>query len=200
MLCLPNPLTSSNLETPSDGETKEEADINVDGRGTTAASIFGPGYRKPAPPPSGYYLDHSDSKLHARRGVSSTEGCEDLARFLAHFSIPALTRPALSGNISGSSSSTSTSPTPKHLESHPTTSRHASTIMATIAAPAQAAAAAPGQIPVRLTTRSSKHAIPEAKYMIPSDWRRYQLSELINKVLNYGALLPRQSRHSAAAY
>lgn len=46
------------------------------------------------------------------------------------------------------------------------------------------AAAAPAKaIPVRLTSRTDKHAIPESKFMIPSDWRRFQLSELINKVL-----------------
>lgn len=38
-------------------------------------------------------------------------------------------------------------------------------------------------IAVRLSSRTGEHAIPEAKYMLPADWRRFQLSELINKVL-----------------
>lgn len=61
--------------------------------------------------------------------------------------------------------------------------------MATEAAPNTALAGeGTQQIPIKLTTRASRHAIPEAKYMVPSDWRRYQLSELINKVLGYGEL------------
>jgi hypothetical protein len=41
-------------------------------------------------------------------------------------------------------------------------------------------------IPVRLTTRDSRYAIPDSKYLVPADWRRFQLSELINKVLENG--------------
>ncbi|RXK36254.1 ribosome biogenesis protein YTM1 [Tremella mesenterica] len=39
------------------------------------------------------------------------------------------------------------------------------------------------QLPINLFTRSTKHAIPQSTYLIPGSWRRYQLSELINKVL-----------------
>ncbi|KAL1413670.1 ribosome biogenesis protein ytm1 [Vanrija albida] len=43
------------------------------------------------------------------------------------------------------------------------------------------------QIPVNLFTRSAAYAIPQSTYFIPADWRRFQLSELINKVLGHGA-------------
>ena len=43
-------------------------------------------------------------------------------------------------------------------------------------------------IPIHLTTRLSKYTIPNQQYMIPSDWKRYQLSELLNKVLEHGKL------------
>ncbi len=39
------------------------------------------------------------------------------------------------------------------------------------------------QLPINLFTRSTTHSIPQSTYFIPSDWRRFQLSELINKVL-----------------
>ncbi|KAK4684088.1 ribosome biogenesis protein, partial [Tremellales sp. Uapishka_1] len=42
------------------------------------------------------------------------------------------------------------------------------------------------QLPINLFTRSTSHAIPQSTYFIPSDWRRFQLSELINKVLGNG--------------
>ncbi|GMK59419.1 hypothetical protein CspeluHIS016_0800250 [Cutaneotrichosporon spelunceum] len=41
------------------------------------------------------------------------------------------------------------------------------------------------QIPVNLFTRS-EYAIPASTYFIPAEWRRFQLSELINKVLGHG--------------
>ncbi|BEJ14812.1 hypothetical protein CspHIS471_0405790 [Cutaneotrichosporon sp. HIS471] len=41
------------------------------------------------------------------------------------------------------------------------------------------------QIPVNLFTRS-EYAIPASTYFIPAEWRRFQLSELINKVLEHG--------------
>jgi ribosome biogenesis protein YTM1 len=41
------------------------------------------------------------------------------------------------------------------------------------------------QLPVNLFTRGA-YAIPQSTYFIPSDWRRFQLSELINKVLGHG--------------
>jgi len=43
--------------------------------------------------------------------------------------------------------------------------------------------AAARQLPINLFTRSTTHSIPQSTYFIPSDWRRFQLSELINKVL-----------------
>ncbi|KIR52962.1 ribosome biogenesis protein YTM1 [Cryptococcus gattii Ru294] len=42
---------------------------------------------------------------------------------------------------------------------------------------------APRQLPINLFTRSSTDAIPQSTYFIPSAWRRFQLSELINQVL-----------------
>lgn len=39
------------------------------------------------------------------------------------------------------------------------------------------------QLPINLFTRSSTDAIPQSTYFIPSAWRRFQLSELINQVL-----------------
>ncbi|EGG05904.1 uncharacterized protein MELLADRAFT_74936 [Melampsora larici-populina 98AG31] len=45
-------------------------------------------------------------------------------------------------------------------------------------------------IPVRLVTKSKQYAIPNAKYMVPSDWKRFQLSELINKVLEHSQPIP----------
>jgi len=39
---------------------------------------------------------------------------------------------------------------------------------------------------VTLTTKSSKYpAIPTSKYFVPASWKRYQLSELLNKVIGY---------------
>jgi hypothetical protein len=55
---------------------------------------------------------------------------------------------------------------------------------------ATSGATATKAIPVRLTSRTDKHAIPESKFMIPSDWRRFQLSELINKVLGNEQAVP----------
>jgi len=49
---------------------------------------------------------------------------------------------------------------------------------------------APRQIPINLFTRSSTHAIPQSTYLIPSTWRRFQLSELINKVLSLPQAVP----------
>ncbi|OWT35760.1 ribosome biogenesis protein YTM1 [Cryptococcus neoformans] len=39
------------------------------------------------------------------------------------------------------------------------------------------------QLPINLFTRSPTDAIPQSTYFIPSAWRRFQLSELINQVL-----------------
>ncbi|WWC59425.1 ribosome biogenesis protein YTM1 [Kwoniella dejecticola CBS 10117] len=39
------------------------------------------------------------------------------------------------------------------------------------------------QLPINLFTRSTNDAIPQSTYLIPASWRRFQLSELINKVL-----------------
>ena len=45
-------------------------------------------------------------------------------------------------------------------------------------------------LPVRLSTRSAVYAIPPDQYMIPSHWKRFQLSQLINKVLDTAAPVP----------
>ncbi|GAA94305.1 uncharacterized protein L969DRAFT_90027 [Mixia osmundae IAM 14324] len=49
---------------------------------------------------------------------------------------------------------------------------------------------APKMIPVRLRTTTSQYKIPESQYLVPADWRRYQLSELINKVVGTDAPVP----------
>ena len=40
---------------------------------------------------------------------------------------------------------------------------------------------------ITLTTKDNQYGIPPARYQIPADWRRFQLSELINKVLDHTA-------------
>jgi ribosome biogenesis protein YTM1 len=55
---------------------------------------------------------------------------------------------------------------------------------------AEASTSKATMIPIRLTSRADKHAIPESKFMVPSDWRRFQLSELINKVLENEQAIP----------
>ncbi|KAJ9106920.1 hypothetical protein QFC20_003929 [Naganishia adeliensis] len=40
------------------------------------------------------------------------------------------------------------------------------------------------KVSINLYTRNPAHAIPQSTYLIPADWRRFQLSELINKVIN----------------
>jgi len=42
------------------------------------------------------------------------------------------------------------------------------------------------QIAIRLSTKDSQYTIPPAKFLVPASWRRFQLSELINKVLENG--------------
>jgi ribosome biogenesis protein YTM1 len=39
------------------------------------------------------------------------------------------------------------------------------------------------QIAIRLTTKDTAYSIPATKFLVPSNWRRFHLSELINKVL-----------------
>lgn len=43
------------------------------------------------------------------------------------------------------------------------------------------------KVSINLYTRNPAHAIPQSTYLIPADWRRFQLSELINKVINTAA-------------
>ena len=45
------------------------------------------------------------------------------------------------------------------------------------------------QIAIRLSTKDPKFQIPPAKFLVPASWRRFHLSELINKVLENGELL-----------
>ena len=47
------------------------------------------------------------------------------------------------------------------------------------------------QIAIRLSTKDPKFQIPPAKFLVPASWRRFHLSELINKVLENGELLSR---------
>ncbi|WVQ84238.1 ribosome biogenesis protein YTM1 [Cryptococcus sp. DSM 104549] len=53
--------------------------------------------------------------------------------------------------------------------------------------PLASGSAAPAQLPINLFTRSATDAIPQSTYFIPSAWRRFQLSELINQVLGNNA-------------
>lgn len=46
------------------------------------------------------------------------------------------------------------------------------------------------QLPINLFTRNPSHTIPSSTYLLPSSWRRFQLSSLINKVLNPSAPIP----------
>jgi len=39
------------------------------------------------------------------------------------------------------------------------------------------------QLPINLFTRNPSHTIPSSTYLLPSSWKRFQLSSLINKVL-----------------
>ncbi|ORX37061.1 chromosome organization and biogenesis-related protein [Kockovaella imperatae] len=48
----------------------------------------------------------------------------------------------------------------------------------------------PRQLAISLITRSPTDAIPSSTYFIPASWKRYQLSELINKVLKYPTPVP----------
>ena len=48
------------------------------------------------------------------------------------------------------------------------------------------------QLPINLFTRDSPLAIPPSTYFLPSQWKRYQLSELINKVLQNNSESGRQ--------
>lgn len=42
------------------------------------------------------------------------------------------------------------------------------------------------QIAIRLSTKDAAYTIPPAKFLVPASWRRFHLSELINKVLENG--------------
>ncbi|GAA5826659.1 hypothetical protein JCM5353_005005 [Sporobolomyces roseus] len=46
------------------------------------------------------------------------------------------------------------------------------------------------QIAIRLSTKDSNYTIPPAKFLVPASWRRFQLSELINKVLENDSPIP----------
>lgn len=45
------------------------------------------------------------------------------------------------------------------------------------------------QIAIRLSTKDPLYQIPPAKFLVPASWRRFHLSELINKVLENGELV-----------
>ena len=46
------------------------------------------------------------------------------------------------------------------------------------------------QLPINLFTRSQSDTIPASTYFLPAQWRRFQLSELINKVLHSPTPVP----------
>ncbi|GAA5944622.1 Ytm1p [Sporobolomyces koalae] len=46
------------------------------------------------------------------------------------------------------------------------------------------------QIAIRLSTKDAAYTIPPAKFLVPASWRRFQLSELINKVLENDSPVP----------
>ncbi|BGP54826.1 hypothetical protein JCM8202_003333 [Rhodotorula sphaerocarpa] len=46
------------------------------------------------------------------------------------------------------------------------------------------------QIAIRLSTKDPKYTIPPAKFLVPASWRRFHLSELINKVLENDSPIP----------
>lgn len=48
----------------------------------------------------------------------------------------------------------------------------------------------PQTLPIILSTRSPHYQIPAEKYLIPSSWKRFQLSQLINKVLGLPQPVP----------
>ncbi|GAA5958116.1 hypothetical protein JCM21900_002916 [Sporobolomyces salmonicolor] len=46
------------------------------------------------------------------------------------------------------------------------------------------------QIAIRLSTKDAAYQIPPAKFLVPASWRRFHLSELINKVLENDSPIP----------
>merc|ERR1712093_773119 len=46
------------------------------------------------------------------------------------------------------------------------------------------------QIAIRLSTKDPLYTIPPAKFLVPASWRRFHLSELINKVLDNASPIP----------
>ncbi|GAA5970483.1 hypothetical protein JCM11641_007322 [Rhodosporidiobolus odoratus] len=72
-----------------------------------------------------------------------------------------------------------------------------------IASTSTAGAQEEKQIAIRLSTKDSQYQIPPAKFLVPASWRRFQLSELINKVLENGEsplLFSSQPAHYAAIH
>lgn len=53
------------------------------------------------------------------------------------------------------------------------------------------------QIAIRLSTKDSLYSIPATKFLVPASWRRFHLSELINKVLENCKCLPPSAVHSS---
>lgn len=64
---------------------------------------------------------------------------------------------------------------------------------ATTTAAGGSGSTAPRQLPINLYTRDSPLAIPPSTYFLPGQWKRFQLSELINKVLGNTAENERQA-------
>ncbi|GAA5855598.1 hypothetical protein JCM8547_001611 [Rhodosporidiobolus lusitaniae] len=59
-----------------------------------------------------------------------------------------------------------------------------------IASTSAAGAGDEKQIAIRLSTKDAAYTIPPAKFLVPASWRRFHLSELINKVLENESPIP----------
>ncbi|GAA5907059.1 hypothetical protein JCM6882_005158 [Rhodosporidiobolus microsporus] len=59
-----------------------------------------------------------------------------------------------------------------------------------IASTSAGGAAEEKQIAIRLSTKDAAYQIPPAKFLVPASWRRFHLSELINKVLENDSPIP----------
>ncbi|BGP15196.1 hypothetical protein JCM10213_000854 [Rhodosporidiobolus nylandii] len=59
-----------------------------------------------------------------------------------------------------------------------------------IASTSAAGGAEEKQIAIRLSTKDAAYQIPPAKFLVPASWRRFHLSELINKVLENDSPIP----------
>jgi ribosome biogenesis protein YTM1 len=63
-------------------------------------------------------------------------------------------------------------------------------LLTTSTAPPAATTSTDINLPINLFTRNAQHTIPASTYLLPSSWRRFQLSSLINKVLGPDQPIP----------